>query len=141
MDPHGVSGGRPPTDKNVGSIVLEIRLIKRVGEREPNPLRPPPNVVRGNRQPGEVAIRYESPNFSARVVLSIARYGDVRPTSMQQRTFKIEPFDPKAPGPYVTFIFRYRTKSEIILYGVYTAWSMVTYHFPRLARLAGYHKR
>ncbi|KAI1795887.1 hypothetical protein LXA43DRAFT_881095 [Ganoderma leucocontextum] len=100
-DPAGAHSGRQ-ADKNVGSIVLELRLIKRVGEREPNPLRPPPNVVRGNRHPGEVAIRY----------------GDVRPTSMQQRTFKIEPFDPKAPGPYVTFIFRYRTQDWLASQGI-----------------------
>lgn len=48
----------------------------------------------------------------------IVRYGNVRPTSMQQRTYRIEPFDPKAPGPYVTFIFRYRSQSEFILYGM-----------------------
>ncbi|KAM5535168.1 hypothetical protein V8D89_011104 [Ganoderma adspersum] len=100
-DLHGANAGRS-ADKNVGSIVLEIRLIKRVGEREPNPLRPPPNVVRGSRQPGEVAIRY----------------GNVHPTSMQQRTYKIEPFDPKAPGPYVTFIFRYRSQNWLASQGI-----------------------
>ncbi|KAI0721099.1 hypothetical protein C8T65DRAFT_692570 [Cerioporus squamosus] len=93
--------GKPP-DKNVGSIVLQILLIKRVGEREPNPIRPPPNVVRGLRQEGDVAIRY----------------GDVRPAPMQKRTWKIEPFDPKAPGPYVTFIFRYRSKDWLISQGI-----------------------
>ena len=54
-DPSGF-GGRPP-NKHVGSIVLEIRLIKRVDEREPNPIRTPPNVVRGLRQEGDVAVR------------------------------------------------------------------------------------
>ena len=54
-DPSGFNG--KPNDKNVGSIVLEIRLVKRVDEREPNPIRPPPNVVRGLRQEGDVAIR------------------------------------------------------------------------------------
>ncbi|PIL23989.1 hypothetical protein GSI_13740 [Ganoderma sinense ZZ0214-1] len=98
---HGAHGGNP-ADKNVGSIVLEIRLIKRVGEREPNPVRPPPSVVRGNRQPGEVAIRY----------------GNAHPTAMQQRTYKIEPFDPKAPGPYVTFIFRYRSRDWLASQGI-----------------------
>ena len=58
VDPVGTLGGRP-TDKNIGSIVLEIRLIKRVGEREPNPLSVPPSVVRGNRQPGDIAVKYE----------------------------------------------------------------------------------
>ncbi|TBU35987.1 hypothetical protein BD311DRAFT_793163 [Dichomitus squalens] len=100
-DPLGTIGGRP-TDKNIGSIVLEIRLIKLVGEREPNILTPPPDVVRGNRLPGEVAIRY----------------GDVRPASMQKRTYKIEPFDTNAPGPYVTFIFRYRSKDWLVSQGI-----------------------
>ncbi|TBU50770.1 hypothetical protein BD309DRAFT_1075414 [Dichomitus squalens] len=101
MDPVGTIGGRP-TDKNVGSIVLEIRLIKLVGEREPNTLTPPPDVIRGNRLPGEVAIRY----------------GDARPASMQKRTYKIEPFDTNAPGPYVTFIFRYRSKDWLVSQGI-----------------------
>ncbi|RPD66128.1 hypothetical protein L226DRAFT_609027 [Lentinus tigrinus ALCF2SS1-7] len=99
-DPSGF-GGKPP-DKNVGSIVLEIRLIKRVEEREPNPIRPPPDVIRGLRQEGDVAIRY----------------GDVRPAPMQKRTWKMEPFDPKAPGPYVTFIFRYRSKDWLLSQGI-----------------------
>nr|VWO98646.1 Pheromone processing endoprotease KexB (EC [Ganoderma boninense] len=94
--------GELSTDQHVGSIVLEIRLIKRVGEREPNPVRPPPNVVRGDRQPGEVAIRY----------------GNARPAAMQQRTYKIEPFNPKEPGPYVTFIFRYRSRDWLTSQGI-----------------------
>ncbi|KAI0748114.1 hypothetical protein C8Q80DRAFT_1270558 [Daedaleopsis nitida] len=99
-DTSGLNG--KPADKNVGSIVLEIRLVKRVDEREPNPIRPPPNVVRGLRQEGDVAIRY----------------GDVRPASTQKRTWKIEPFDPKAPGPYVTFVFRYRSQEWLVSQGI-----------------------
>ncbi|RDX56781.1 hypothetical protein OH76DRAFT_1369822 [Lentinus brumalis] len=93
--------GKPP-DKNVGSIMLQILLIKRVGEREPNPIRPPPNVIRGLRQEGDVAIRY----------------GDVRPAPMQKRTWKMVPFNPEAPGPYVTFIFRYRSKDWLLSQGI-----------------------
>ena len=111
VDPVGALGGRP-TDKNIGSIVLEIRLIKRVGEREPNPLSVPPSVVRGNRQPGDIAVKYEHDLSSFVTTHAPRRYGDVRPASMQRRTYKIEPFDPKAPGPYVTFIFRYRSKGK-----------------------------
>ncbi len=45
-----------------------------------------------------------------------SRYGDVRPAPMQKRTWKMVPFNPEAPGPYVTFIFRYRSKGEDFLY-------------------------
>ena len=67
-----------------------------------------------------------------------SRYGDVMPTSLQQRTWKMEPFDPKAPGPYVTFIFRYRSKGELYLHTVLMKNQPRSGH--RLARLSRHHQ-
>ena len=64
---HGVSRTRElddcagpdgkPADKNVGSITLDIKLVKRVEERDPNPISDPPEMIRGRRQEGDVAVR------------------------------------------------------------------------------------
>lgn len=40
------------------------------------------------------------------------RYGETMPTAEQQPTWRIRPHDPKSPGPFVTFTFRYRTKGQ-----------------------------
>ena len=45
------------TNKNVGSIVLEIKLIKRTEVYGLNKVREPPNVIRGHRQAGDVCVK------------------------------------------------------------------------------------
>lgn len=45
------------SNKNVGSITLEIKQIKRVEVYGPNKVREPPKVIRGHRQEGDVCVR------------------------------------------------------------------------------------
>ncbi|KAI0780949.1 hypothetical protein BD413DRAFT_660032 [Trametes elegans] len=90
------------SNKNVGSITLEIKQIKRVEVYGPNKVREPPKVIRGHRQEGDVCVRY----------------GETRPTATQKPTWKIRPHDPDAPGPFVTFMFRYRSKDWLMEQGI-----------------------
>ncbi|CDO68294.1 hypothetical protein BN946_scf184799.g21 [Trametes cinnabarina] len=90
------------TNKNVGSIILEIKQIKRDESYGPNKVREPPKVIRGHRQEGDVCVRY----------------GDTRPAPMQKPTWKIKPYDPNNRGPFVTFVFRYRSQDWLVSQGI-----------------------
>ncbi|KAI0336526.1 hypothetical protein GY45DRAFT_1366035 [Cubamyces sp. BRFM 1775] len=103
IDPDDAMGfNDKATNKNVGSIVLEIKLIKRTEVYGLNKVREPPSVIRGHRQAGDVCVKY----------------GESRPTAEQQPTWRIRPHDPKSPGPFVTFTFRYRTKDWLVEQGI-----------------------
>ncbi|KAJ2989619.1 hypothetical protein NUW54_g8724 [Trametes sanguinea] len=90
------------TNKNVGSIILEIKQVKREESYGPNRVREPPKVVRGHRQEGDVCVRY----------------GDTRPAAEQKPTWKIKPYDPNNRGPFVTFVFRYRSQEWLVSQGI-----------------------
>ncbi|KAI0831297.1 Snf7-domain-containing protein [Trametes gibbosa] len=88
--------------KNVGSIMLEIKQIQRTESYGLPQVRNPPSVIRGQRPEGEVCVRY----------------GETRPAAAQMPTWKIQPHDPDNPGPFVTFIFRYRTHDWLVSQGI-----------------------
>ncbi|KAI0647041.1 hypothetical protein C8Q79DRAFT_957516 [Trametes meyenii] len=101
-------------NKNVGSIILEIKQVKRVEVHSPNQFREPPNVIRGHRQEGDVCVRY----------------GDVHQTATQKPTWRIRAYDPQAPGPYVKFIFRYRSRDWLISQGIIGPSENINTHAP-----------
>ncbi|EIW60360.1 uncharacterized protein TRAVEDRAFT_145680 [Trametes versicolor FP-101664 SS1] len=88
-----VGFGNLKPHKNVGSIMLEIKQVQRMESYDLPQARAAPPVIRGHRPEGEV----------------IVKYGETRPAPVQKPTWKIRPHDPNNPGPFVTFIFRYRT--------------------------------
>ncbi|KAI0670393.1 hypothetical protein C8Q78DRAFT_1138815 [Trametes maxima] len=115
MGDYGQENGKAVgPNKNVGSIILEIKQVKRTEVHSPNQFREPPNVIRGHRQEGDVCVRY----------------GDVQETAAQKPTWRIRPYDPQAPGPYVRFIFRYRSRDWLISQGIIGADENINTHAP-----------
>ncbi|KAI0362088.1 hypothetical protein OH77DRAFT_1499876 [Trametes cingulata] len=97
-----VGTGPKSSGKNVGSIVLEIKQITRTEVFVPDSVPQVPSVIRGHRQAGDVCVRY----------------GEAQPTAIRRPTWKIRSYDPNARGPFVTFVFRYRTQDWLISQGI-----------------------
>ncbi|OJT06216.1 hypothetical protein TRAPUB_2938 [Trametes pubescens] len=98
----GVGFGNLKPHKNVGSIMLEIKQVQRMESFDLPQVRAAPPVIRGHRPEGEV----------------IVKYGETRAAPIQKPTWKIRPYDPNDPGPFVTFIFRYRTHDWLLSQGI-----------------------
>ncbi|KAH9854222.1 hypothetical protein C2E23DRAFT_754053 [Lenzites betulinus] len=96
--------------KNVGSIMLEIRQVRRTKPYGLLELSEPPSVIRGQRPEGEICVRYVRDYYLFALCPSkLRRYGEVRTIPAQPPTWHISPYDPSSRDPFVTFIFRYRT--------------------------------
>ncbi|KDQ60959.1 hypothetical protein JAAARDRAFT_124808, partial [Jaapia argillacea MUCL 33604] len=80
--------------KDIGTIMLRIKRIQRVASKPANPVQELPDAVHGR---GDHCIGF----------------GEEKPTWIQYpTTWTVKPYDPKNPGSYVTFIFRYRSRGE-----------------------------
>ncbi|KAI0374883.1 hypothetical protein BV20DRAFT_934733 [Pilatotrama ljubarskyi] len=103
-----VGSGPTASGKNVGSIVLEIKQIRRTETFVLDNVPKLPTVIRGHRQEGDVCVRY----------------GEVQSTAVRRPTWRIQSYDPNARGPFVTFIFRYRTQGQTHVSDAIPAYSL-----------------
>ncbi|KAI0928404.1 hypothetical protein AcW1_005658 [Taiwanofungus camphoratus] len=89
--------------KDAGTIVVKIRRIKRKEARAPNAPQKPPSPVSGRHMAGQLSIGF----------------GQERPTYTQTpSTWAIEPHKANERGPYVTFVFRYRSRDFLVSQGI-----------------------
>lgn len=97
--PANTAEGRPSNaNKDVGTIVLKIKLIKRTAPDHPanGPLKPP-KPTRIKRSGSEACVSY----------------GVKRTSSVQHdKTWSFVPYDKSTPGAHVQFVFRYRTQGK-----------------------------
>ncbi|EMD38001.1 hypothetical protein CERSUDRAFT_93526 [Gelatoporia subvermispora B] len=94
---------KPGSNKHVGTIMVKIRRVKRTSPHAPNAPQTPPKFPRGRRSTGETCVGF----------------GPVRSSQSQPNgTWSIVPYDPKNPGSYVTFVFRYRPRDFLIMQGI-----------------------
>ena len=99
-------------ESSIGSIILKIKLVRRIAGRSANSPLLVPQQVRGKRRSGDDCIgfvlRADSPS-----VMRFDRphsYGAERQVTPQHKaTWKIIPWDLSNPRSYVTFVFRYRS--------------------------------
>ncbi|KAL6300130.1 hypothetical protein BKA93DRAFT_741087 [Sparassis latifolia] len=88
-----------PRGKDVGTILVRIKRIKRKELRPSNAPQTPPAMTQGRRGIGEPCIGY----------------GEERAARQRfETTWKIEPFDKRNPGAYVVFAFRYRSRGFLV---------------------------
>ncbi|KAJ3552380.1 hypothetical protein NM688_g4179 [Phlebia brevispora] len=100
-----IARGAHVKNKDLGTIVLKIKLVKRLGlTHKPNKPMQVPSPVKGRT--------YTS--YTAAV-----GYGHAQDVEMQfPKTWACEPYDPRHPGSFVVFVFRYRQKEFLITQGI-----------------------
>lgn len=99
-------------ESSIGSIILKIKLVRRIAGRVANSPLLVPQQVRGKRRTGDDCIGFvlgspPSPVITANWPRS---YGTERLVASQHKaTWRILPWDLSNPHSFVTFVFRYRS--------------------------------
>ena len=99
-------------ESSIGSIILKIKLVRRIAGRVANSPLLVPQQVRGKRRPGDDCI-----GSVVKFIPPLATTSDRQPSygaerqvaSQHKATWKILPWDLSNPHSYVTFVFRYRS--------------------------------
>ncbi|EPQ58037.1 hypothetical protein GLOTRDRAFT_10237, partial [Gloeophyllum trabeum ATCC 11539] len=90
--------GTTTSRANLGTIILKIRRVKRLAEKESDAPRQVPDRMQGPQKVGDHCIGF----------------GQERETWLQHpKTFSTQPYDRRSPGSYVTFVFRYRSPGSL----------------------------
>lgn len=99
-------------ESSIGSIILKIKLVRRIAGRVANSPLLVPQQVRGKRRTGDDCIGFVlvlSPSFAITPDRPHS-YGVEQQVAPQHKaTWKILPWDLSNPNPFVTFVFRYRS--------------------------------
>jgi hypothetical protein len=99
-------------ESSIGSIILKIRLVRRIAGRVANSPLLVPRQVRGRRRVGDDCIGSvveSTPPFGTQFDRSHS-YGAERQVAPQHKaTWRILPWDITNPHSHVTFVFRYRS--------------------------------
>lgn len=98
-------------ESSIGSIILKVKLVRRIAGRVANSPLLVPQQVRGRRRVGDDCIGsvVGSTPFSTQSDW-LHSYGAERQVAPQHKaTWKILPWDLTNPHSHVTFVFRYRS--------------------------------
>jgi len=99
-------------ESSIGSIILKIKLVRRLAGRVANSPLLVPQQVRGKRRAGDDCIGFALGLPSSFVITANQprSYGVERLVALQHKaTWRILPWDLSNPHSFVTFVFRYRS--------------------------------